>query len=415
MFEFNSFGFDYLTSTAEFYYQGPTGIRFLEKIEFTPAKRPITHSQQKSLMRALFLAFITLGTSYYKANPTRNVKLHVNINQAQADFFTRIYQEGLSQFAFENHLTRNDLAKFELVQDAPGNLDNQPNHDSAIAIVDNYLTDQDLGLPLVLLSGGKDSLLTAEKLSLDNIRFKSVYISNNDADLPEIVSSYGEPLVIRRHIDKEALKKAGGLNGHVPITLINESLALVQAILADSHEIYLGLGREGEEPHAYIDDLPVNHQWSKTPATQRALKSYIQKYVSSDVKIQSLLENKSELEIAGEFVKLCWDKFGSRFSSCNVANYKQGANNQSLKWCGKCPKCANSFLLFAPYLPLEKQPFDGRDLFLDPDLTDIFKGLLGVDGHIKPFECVGTIAELREAYSKRDNSYGALPFEVPES
>lgn len=411
MFEFKSFEFDYLTSTADFNYQGPTGIRFTEKVEFTPPQHPISHSQQILLTRALFLALIVIGTSYYKASPTKNIKLYFNIDQSQADFFTRIYQEGLGQFAFENHLTRDDLAEFKPIQDAPNDINHQPKYDSIIAKVNNYLSDQDLGLPLVLLSGGKDSLLTAEKLHRQNIAFKSVYISNNKADLPDIVSSYGKPLVIRRYVDKETLKKAGGLNGHVPITLINESLALIQAILADSPKIYLGLGREGEEPNAFIGDFPVNHQWSKNPSTQAALKEYVKTYVTPDTKIESLLESKSELEIAKEFVELCWDKFGNKFSSCNVANYRQGAKNSSLKWCGKCPKCANSFLLFTPFLPLKKQPF-GHDLFLDPDLIDTFKGLLGVDDFIKPLECVATYDELRWAYHHKLPEYGDLPFKI---
>lgn len=415
MFKFKSYSFDFLTSTATFSYKGPTGIAFTEKVEFTAPRQPLSPEKQSLLMRAMFFASIVLGTSYYKSSPTREVALHAPIDQNQADFFTQIYQEGLGQFAFENHLTRDNLAVFNATEEAlDTKKETAPDDQTVIPTTDSYIPENDLGKPLVLLSGGKDSLLTAEKLSRDGIAFKSVYISNNDADLPAIVSSYGTPLVIRRHINKDSLKKAAGLNGHVPITLINESLALIQAILSDSHEIYIGLGREGEEPHTHIGDLAVNHQWSKTPATQKALKSYVKEYISPDIEIKSLLEGKSELEVAGDFVKLCWDKFGDSFSSCNLANYKQGTSNESLKWCGKCPKCANSFLLFAPYLPLEKQPF-GRDLFQDPELTETFKGLLGIDGVMKPFECIGEISELREAYAKRDKSYGELPFEVPSA
>ena len=44
---------------------------------------------------------------------------------------------------------------------------------------------------------------------------------------------------------------------------------------------------------------------------------------------------------------------------------------------------------------------------------DNFKGLLGVDGVTKPFECVGSIDELRTAYHHRQPDYGKLPFDVP--
>lgn len=393
MFKFIDYSFDQQKNLATFNYEGPTGIHYTETVEFSTPES--ANYDQDTLNRALFLAFITLGTSYYKSNPTKTVQLPDPIDETQASFFNQIYQEGLSQFAYENHFTRETLAHF-----TPSDSVNKP-----------ILSDKTPANPtrLVLLSGGKDSLLTAEKLSTDNLPFQSVYISNSAADLPDIISAYGEPIVIKRHLDRENLQKSAGFNGHVPITLINESLALIQAVLSNATEIYIGLGREGEEPHAFIGDLPVNHQWSKTPTTQKTLKSYIKSYISPIIQIKSLLENQNELEIAGEFVKLCWDKFGDKFSSCNVANYKQGNHNKSLKWCGKCPKCANSFLLFAPYLPLDKQPF-GHDLFLDPELTDTFKGLLGVDGFMKPFECVGTTAELREAYERRLPSYGNLNF-----
>jgi hypothetical protein len=111
--------------------------------------------------------------------------------------------------------------------------------------------------------------------------------------------------------------------------------------------------------------------------------------------------------------------YGSKFSSCNQANYAQGADNTQLTWCGVCSKCANSYLLFAPYVnPTElKQRFKGTDLFAVTSLYDTFKGLLGIDGFMKPFECIGEIDELRYAYHEavRSNGYVKLPFDVPES
>ena len=61
--------------------------------------------------------------------------------------------------------------------------------------------------------------------------------------------------------------------------------------------------------------------------------------------------------------------------------------------------------------------FDGKDLFAKPILTETFKGLLGIDGVMKPFECIGEIDELRAAYHGAQNrgEYAALPFEVPAS
>ena len=119
------------------------------------------------------------------------------------------------------------------------------------------------------------------------------------------------------------------------------------------------------------------------------------------------------------FVEHTWATYGHTFSSCNVINYQQGHMNSTLKWCGECPKCANSYLLFAPFLEASELQalFNGQDLFAKPLLEQTFKGLLGVDGVMKPFECVGEIDELRLAYhmAQKKGGYQPLPFAVPES
>jgi len=88
-----------------------------------------------------------------------------------------------------------------------------------------------------------------------------------------------------------------------------------------------------------------------------------------------------------------------------------------LRWCGECSKCANTYLLFAPFIKREELDslFGGKSLFENPKLVKDFKGLLGVGDEIKPFECVGEIADLRFAYHHRLPEYPSLPFDVPES
>jgi hypothetical protein len=73
--------------------------------------------------------------------------------------------------------------------------------------------------------------------------------------------------------------------------------------------------------------------------------------------------------------------------------------------------------LFAPFLNPEelRKTFNGQDLFKNENLINDFKGLLGIDGVIKPFECVGEVRELRAAYHRRQDKASTLPFEVPES
>ena len=403
MFKFIDYTFDHQTATATFRYAFEnTDLAFTERVEFAKTDYVV---DQELLDRALFLCFILIGISYYKTHPTRKVDLgKYRIDELQAKFFDAVYQEGLSQLAYENHLTRNDLAYF---------IPNSPDEADPL-----NLNPSDYEGILSLQSGGKDSLLVATILRQKNIPFTPWYCASSDFHPAIIDQLTDQPAIItKRFIDHRNREKAGGLNGHIPITYINSALAIVQAILSHKTTILTAIGREGNEPHAEIGDLKVNHQWSKTWPAEQALAAYVHRCISPDLNIGSPIRGFSELKIAELFVKNCWPTYGPNFSSCNVANYHQGQNNHNLTWCGKCAKCANSYLLFAPFIERAELDslFQGRCLFEEPSLVDDFKGLLGVDHHIKPFECVGEIAELRAAYAMKRPEYPNLPFEVPAS
>jgi len=401
-FIFDGYTFDHTSRTARFNYRfDDSSEKFTEVVEFADGDNEYDH---EVLERVLGLAHMVIGTSYYKTFPTPDVELQSGeIDEWQASFLNKIYQEGLSQFAFENDLMRADLAQF-----------------SATGAAKAAVTYDGSGV-VSLQSGGKDSLLVATMLEEKQVGFSSLYISSSEA-YPQIIDAIGRPVrLIRRQIDRDALKRAaenGGKNGHVPVTYIVLAISLTQAILDGKNTVLAAIGHEGEEPHAWIDDLPVNHQWSKTWQAEQLFAEYVQRYISPDIHVGSPLRVFSELKIAELFAKKAWAKYGHAFSSCNVANYQQGVQNTELKWCGNCPKCANSYLLFAPFIaPDELQSlFGGQDLFAKPSLTDIFKGLLGIDGFMKPFECVGEVDELRLAYHKAlDSGYSPLSFSVPAS
>ena len=399
-FKFVGYDFDDQSGVATFKYQNQFGQDFAETIEFVKPVEPYAYNPQL-LENALKLSFFLIGTSYYKAHPTKTA-IHdgFNLDEFQAEFFNKVYQEGLSQYAYENQLTRDDLLHF--TANASDQSTAQP-HDGKGVIMTQ--------------SGGKDSLLVTELLNEKGLDFTPLYVAPSDTH-PAILDSFKNPLItMKRHIDREALKAAGGLNGHVPITYIIESLVLVQAILLGKNTVLMGIGQEGNEAHAMIGDLKVNHQWSKTWEAEQMMAEYVKRYISPDIKIGSPVRAYSEVKISELFAKKCWEKYGHQFSSCNVANYTQGHDNSGLKWCGKCAKCANSFLVFAPFVPAEelKSIFGGKDLFAEPELADDFKGLLGVEDAIKPFECVGEVGELRAAYHMKQPGYADLPFDVPVS
>lgn len=413
-FRFLSYYFDKRSLTANFCYQGIDNVIFTEKVTFAPnpeegRKFNVTNdpSLDTLLDRAMFLAFIAIGTSYYKAHPTQYVKLDIPIDDFQAYYFNKIYQEGLSQLAFENNLTRAYLAHFYATQGF--------RHDPAISYRGKGI--------LSLQSGGKDSILTATMLNEQKLKFTPWYLSNNpDKTHPLVIDTLGAEItqnkpasIAVRQLDIPNLQQTGGLNGHVPVTLIVESIALIQAILFNRNAILTSIAQEGTEPTATIIDLPVNHQWSKTWEAEELLSEYVKRYISPDIIIGSPIRHMSELLVAELFSKKCWQRYGYSFSSCNVANYRQFTNNAKLAWCGNCPKCANTYLLFSPFLPAAslQSLFADQDLFTKETLLPTFKGLLGIDNQLKPLECVGSVEELRTAYHHRREDYGQLPFNVP--
>ncbi|MDB5183559.1 MAG: hypothetical protein JWO07_240 [Candidatus Saccharibacteria bacterium] len=397
-FIFDSYSFDEVTHDATFRYRFDDGRSFQEIFHFDSVTDSYNHDV---LDRALHFAHLLVGSSYFKTFPTRDVSAG-NIDEWQAEFLNSVYQEGMSQYAYENGLTRDDLAQF-----------------SATGSSESAVDYSGEGI-ITLQSGGKDSLLLASMLKDAGIGFDALYISSGPSHPSMLDSITDKLMVIHRTIDRPALKHAsedGAKNGHIPITYVVMAVALIQAVLTGKQAILAAIGHEGEEPHAAIGDLSVTHQWSKTWSAEQQFAEYVRRYISPDLHIGSPLRRYSELRIAELFADKAWAQYGHSFSSCNRANYKQGDDNSLLTWCGECSKCANSYLLFAPFVaPGElKSLFNGQDLFVKPLLTETFKGLLGIDGVPKPFECIGEIDELRVAYHMKREGYENLPFDVPEA
>lgn len=401
-FVFESYEFDNESGTAKFRYSFDGELVFTEVVEFETGA-----CDQRILDSALKLAFLVAGTSYYKCFPTHAVRFAPNIGVTIQDItlLRKVYYEGLSQFVYENNLKPDDLVRFDDVDE-----DAVPVSYTGHGIV-------------AMQSGGKDSLLLAELLKASDHEFAAGYVMHGDT-YPLLLDGVTiRPLrAIRRRIDHGALGRAqaqGGLNGHVPVSYIMMSLVLIDAVLHGDNTVLAAIGNEGEEPHGMIGDYAINHQWSKTREAEKLLVDYVSTVLSPDLRIGSPLRAFSELRIAELFADRAWELYGNVFSSCNRGNYQQGHDNQKLVWCGVCAKCANSFLLFAPFVdPDTLIARFGHNLLGDPRMLHDYKGLLGVDEVMKPFECVGEVPELRLAYHMANGRYPGvyqLPFDVPTS
>jgi len=403
-FYIESYQYDPQLARATFHYSFDKNLAFTEELYF---EAPGSDYNLQALDRALQLAHVLLGISYYKVFPTKQVEVEsFDLASEQAEFFSTVYRDGLSQFVYENNLQPDDIAVFN---GAGGG-------EVAVGYAGQGL--------VALQSGGKDSLLLAELLRRRGVEFASLYVSSSDLH-PSVIDEVGasQHRDVRRRIDSSGLGQAsqtGGLNGHVPITYLVIGIALIDMVLNNDSHLLLGIGQEGEEPYLTIGDYAVRHQWSKTYQAELMMARYVSSFISPDIRVGSPLRGFTELRIAELFAENCWTRYGRKFASCNVANYKQGQANSSLSWCGNCAKCANSFLLFAPFVnPAELRDVFGGNLFENANLTDVFKGLLAIDGATKPFECIGETDELRLAYHMALDRYPEagyrLPFEIPVS
>ena len=111
----------------------------------------------------------------------------------------------------------------------------------------------------------------------------------------------------------------------------------------------------------------------------------------------------NELQIAKLFSRA--KDYHKVFKSCN-------AGSKTDSWCGKCPKCLFTWLALSPFISRkELTDIFGKDLLSDTNLRSVLDQLDG-SVEVKPFECVGTVGEVRACVNKilqtDDNLQGTI-------
>ena len=385
-FIFKDYVFDPATNTVELKYSLDNEIDFTEVISWNI--EAVSYNPE-ILERALFALWIMAGVSYYKTYLPKEIVIERGgLTESQKIFFSKTYQLGLAQFFYTNQLDWEGVINFK--------------SDSVES--KNELSTGNSG-SLSALGGGKDSIVAAELMNLMGIEFDCWAVNQAERFVGISESIGAKTFSVTRRLDGKLAKLNGvdAYNGHVPITAINSFIGVVLAILAGKKSIVWAIESSTDEPNTSWKGLAVNHQYSKSSEFEVDIIEYINTNIASDLEYYSILRPISELRIAEIFCKKFFEKYKTKFSSCN-ANFNIG-NNSSLKWCGKCPKCAFIFIIFSPFLEKNKllELFNGKDIYSDPDMKGVIEELLGVDGH-KPLECVGEIAEVRQAVQMAKNS-----------
>ena len=379
-FVFESFMFEASTKTLTLKYSFDSEIFFEEVFVFNFDFCPDYSAE--ALEKAFEGLWIMAGISYFKAAlpPEINFINH-KITTSQKTFFEKIYRHGLGEFFYENNL------------DPCQKIDFPSDH----TLSKNSVHLPDLSGNIVPLGGGKDSLTTVHLLNQSHVDFSTWTVGNYD--FGNMIEKIGKPhLSISRKISPQLLKwnQEGALNGHIPISSILAFLSVCTAILTGKKNICLSNESSANEATALYKGIEINHQYSKSLEFEKDFQNYVSTFISPDIEYFSFLRPLTELKIAEIFCQNMLEPYFSDFASCN-ANFKISNTDKKLNWCGKCPKCAFVFAIFAPFVD-KKRLCDlfGDNLFENPALSETFFQLMGLREH-KPFECVGSVQEVQKS------------------
>jgi UDP-N-acetyl-alpha-D-muramoyl-L-alanyl-L-glutamate epimerase len=387
-FRFVRCGFDEQSGVAELVYAFDQGPELVETIHFPVAPFLLSEKNKPALLHALQLLHLIAGVSYYKAAVPPNIAIEsYSINQQTAEFLSIVYENGLGEFAYRNHLQLRGKIKFPHTNDVKSN---------AIAA----------GLSphaLVAIGGGKDSLVSIEALRGMGVEQTVTWIGNSPL-IKACAERTSLPLLnIERKLSPVLfeMNKQGALNGHIPVTAVNSCILLIAAILKNANQVVFSNERSASYGSIIPGTGEVNHQWSKGWAFEKAFAAHVKEYVASDLHYYSLLRPFSELAVARAFAKM--DHYDAHFSSCN-RNFHILGDKPAQRWCGVCPKCHFVFLALAPFMPKPRLlNIFGRNLLDEPEQTAGFDALMEYQDH-KPFECVGEGKESRAAMNSLASS-----------
>ena len=392
---------------------GPTGVRlefafaagalrFRPVVEFTgllpdEAGRVATVTAQR-MIRALA---IIEAFSYWKAlcSPVIEVALPAP-DPAELDWWRAFWPGAMGEFFYRNQIDYTApgflVIRGPAGEDAPGK--DAPGGAAPV------------GPPLVLFSGGKDSLALSRVVSASSGTAPVDFFLYNPGErlrgLAGSLASGGRLVEVRRAILPEllALNAAGHPNGHTPFSAYLAFGAMLAGYLRGNGPVMAGNSRSDDEPNvrSYLG-RPVNHQWTKSYEFEAAARSYRDRWLPGAPGYSSPLRPLYEVQI---IASLAGDVDAYlRTVSCNRA---PGGG-----WCRSCAKCAWVFLataaLFGLDLAIRKT---GGDMFADPALSGVYQEMAGLTG-VKPFECTGSEDEVRAAiqavgHGRPPDAYPAL-------
>ena len=361
-------------------------------VEFHPTalveRRPFLDLECADIDRLVFDIGMVELVSYWKCAcpPTVRV-LCGGLTEAQIAFWKKLYWNGLGEFYYTNGISETPEAfmQFGVVVRADG-IPRSSEFGTNDCVSQLRPLTSDLGTYLVPVGGGKDSVVTLELLRRAGKSIRPLIMNPRGATV-ECARVAGFPmdevLVIRRTIDPTLLElnKQGYLNGHTPFSAMLAFYTRLASVLSGVPNV--ALSNENSANESTVAGSYVNHQYSKSLEFEDDFRAY-----APDFRYFSFLRPLSELQIAMLFSR--FTQYHDVFRSCNVGS-KQDI------WCGHCAKCLFAYIILSPFIAPERlNQIFGKPLLDDLTLEHEFLQLIG-EAETKPFECVGTVSEVRQA------------------
>ena len=353
---------------------------FRPEIRIDKRNLPVINAFDSPVGRKIIFSLgMVEAVSYLKATCSPLMRVECGfLDKEDRDWWKKLYFGGLGEFFYRNHIDA-DFETFLTIECSGENTDTAGERVN----LSSY--------SVVPVGGGKDSAVTAEIVKKEHPGLLFFTVNSQKARTDTVLSAgYGENDIIKtyRKISPELLElnSRGFLNGHTPFSAIVAFLSLYCAYLTGSRNIILS--NEASANEANIEGSKINHQYSKSYEFERDFAFYTEKNILSDIRYFSILRPFNELQIAKEFCRT--DKYLHQFRSCNAGSKKN-------IWCCACPKCLFVFGILSAFLPIESvTEIFGENMLDKKEMENDFDGLTGLSP-VKPFECVGTVSEIKFA------------------
>ena len=402
-------------------------------VEFHPTalieRRPFLDFSAGNLDLLVFNIGMIELISYWKCACPPTVRIHCgSLTDNQISFWRKLYWHGLGEFFYTNGISESAEAFMQV-----GCMKSEDRTENSKPKKTSDLIPHTSDLYLVPIGGGKDSVVTLELLRRAGKSIRPLIMNPRGATI-ECARVAGFPidevLVIRRTIDPKLLELnvQGYLNGHTPFSAMLAFYTHLAAVLSGIPNV--ALSNENSANESTVLGTSVNHQYSKSLEFEDDFRNYVAHYPLPTAHYQlptancqlptancplptanyplptancqlptancqlptynyfSFLRPLSELQIAMLFSR--FSAYHDVFRSCNVGS-KQDI------WCGHCAKCLFAYIILSPFIaPDRLNAIFGKSMLDDSSLELEFRQLLGL-AETKPFECVGTVSEVRQA------------------